>query len=276
MRRDIILHSHIFKNAGTTFDHVLERNFGDSFLDHRSDQEIIIGKQEYLDGYLLERPYLNAFSSHSVHFTASSNEYFHFIQVYFIRHPIERFRSVYNFEQKQSNNPENSSLGPQMAKKINFKEYISWRLTDAVPATIRNCQTVFLSGEGPGIENIKYKFKLAKENLKKNNFIGVVDRYDESMVVFEHYLRPIFPHIDLAYIIKNVTNPQQDATIEEKICEINFEIGNALHEESVIKNKFDMEIFKMANKKLDEAINKFPDFDKLLQDFNNRCVALNS
>lgn len=39
-KRDIILHSHIFKNAGTTFDYSLEKNFGKNFIDHRDDIEL--------------------------------------------------------------------------------------------------------------------------------------------------------------------------------------------------------------------------------------------
>ena len=35
--RHIILHGHIFKNAGTTFDWSLQKNFGKNFLDHRKD-----------------------------------------------------------------------------------------------------------------------------------------------------------------------------------------------------------------------------------------------
>lgn len=276
MKRNIILHSHIFKNAGTTFDHVLERNFAEGFIDHRNDEEVINGKQQYLDKYLLERPVIKAFSSHSVHFTARSNEYFNFIQVYFMRHPIERFRSVYDFEKKQAGDHKVTALGPQMAKRLNFKEYISWRLSDSAPYTIRNCQTVFLSGEGPSVGNIEHKFELAKKNLEITNFIGVVDRYNESMVVFEHYMRPTFPNIDLSYKIKNITSLQPGAKIEEKVFEICTEIGNELFETSIIKNEFDMEIYKIANDKLDRDVETIYNFKGLLGEFCDRCSQLKS
>lgn len=37
-KRMVIIHRHLFKNAGTTFDAILENNFGRIFCDHRYDE----------------------------------------------------------------------------------------------------------------------------------------------------------------------------------------------------------------------------------------------
>ena len=44
MRRKVIIHKHLFKNAGTTFDWSLHKNFGNDFCDHRDD---VIKKNSY-------------------------------------------------------------------------------------------------------------------------------------------------------------------------------------------------------------------------------------
>ena len=49
--RSVIIHNHLFKNAGSSFDWVLQKNFGDDFVDHREDQEMIEGAK-YLGPFL--------------------------------------------------------------------------------------------------------------------------------------------------------------------------------------------------------------------------------
>lgn len=82
-KRDIILHSHIFKNAGTTFDYILEKNFGKSFIDHRDDKNVVDGRQRYLNDFLNKNKKIKAFSSHSIHFKAKNSFKYNFHQVYF-------------------------------------------------------------------------------------------------------------------------------------------------------------------------------------------------
>ena len=38
--KQVILHGHIFKNAGTTLDWALKRSFGKAFVDHRRDDQM--------------------------------------------------------------------------------------------------------------------------------------------------------------------------------------------------------------------------------------------
>ncbi len=266
--RNIILHSHIFKNAGTTFDYTLKNNFKEDFIDHRDDVDMIDGKQKYLIQYLKKNKSIKALSSHSIHFTAKSNANFNFHQVYFIRHPIERIKSVYNFEKKQGSH---TSLGAKMANELNFIDYIEWRMGEDVPATIRNCHTLFLSGEGPQANNVDNKFKAAHATLKQLVLIGVVDRYDESMVVFEEYLTQYFSNIDLSYIRQNITNKDNKKNVEEKVKEVMDTFNPNLKEIILKKNSYDMKLYEMSNNKLDEQIAKIMNFDERLKFFKQRC-----
>ena len=40
-KKDVIVHIHIFKNAGSSFDSSLRENFGKNFVDHRDDADIV-------------------------------------------------------------------------------------------------------------------------------------------------------------------------------------------------------------------------------------------
>jgi len=59
-----------------------------------------------------------------------------------LRHPIERIRSVYDFERKQRGR----TPGSRAAKSKSFRDYVAWRMTPAVAHTIRNYQTLYLAG----------------------------------------------------------------------------------------------------------------------------------
>jgi len=271
-KRNIILHSHIFKNAGTTLDHTLEKNFDKSFTDHRDDSNIVNGKQKYLDEYLNKNENIQAFSSHSIHFKAQDNNKHSFHQIYFLRHPIERIKSVYTFEQKQ---PAEASVGAKMAKELNFPEYVKWRMGDNVAATIRNCHTNFLSGDGPNPSNLDKKFELAKQNLLQLPLIGIVDRYDETMVVFEEYLKEFFPNIDLSYVRKNVTDTSKDLSVEDKANKLLQSLDKDLQQLVLEKNAYDLELYKLANELLDEKIARIAEFQIKINDFKERCRAIN-
>ncbi len=271
-KRKIILHAHIFKNAGTTFDFSLRRSFGDGFVDHREDDKMLKGKQDYLEEFLDENPYVKAVSSHSIHFIPENNDRYKYFCIYILRHPIERMRSVYDFEKRQ--NTEN--LGARKAKELQFDEYVQWRMSDDVPATIRNCQTIFLSGEGPGADRVDEKFKLAMANMR-NSLVGITHRYDESMIYFESKLKKAFPGIDLAYIRKNITDKNVESSLKEKINEVYKRIGDKRLKKLILdKNKFDIKIFKKADRILSSRVRRVPSPKAQAKDYENRLKAIHS
>ncbi|HDR50798.1 MAG TPA: hypothetical protein ENN90_04130, partial [Mariniphaga anaerophila] len=74
MKRKVIIHKHLFKNAGTTFDWSLHNNFGTDFCDHRDDEPMRKEGQPYLIRYLKEHPNIKALSSHHVWFRFQPDE----------------------------------------------------------------------------------------------------------------------------------------------------------------------------------------------------------
>lgn len=266
--RNVIVHAHIFKNAGSSFDDTLLTNFGDDFIDHREDS-LISNDKNFLENYLKENNEVKAFSSHSVYHKPKDFDNVKIHSVYFLRNPIERIKSVYNFEKKQ---PTRDSSGAKMAKTLNFEEYVAWRMQDDVPATIRNLQTIFLAGDGPHPRYMEKKFALALENLDSTHLLGIVDRYDESMVVFEDYLKQFFSKIDLSYIRRNITDQNLTDSIEIKIEKITNELGTELVSIVNKKNTYDLELYRKSNQLLNEKIINILDFQHKLVHFKERCL----
>ena len=62
--RHLIVHYHIFKNAGSTFDAMLEATFGSRWANHDKTQAAAFITPAELAEYIQAHPHLDALSSH--------------------------------------------------------------------------------------------------------------------------------------------------------------------------------------------------------------------
>lgn len=272
--RVVIAHGHIFKNAGSTFDWSLRRNFKNGFLDHHENRKMRQQRAEHLREIIETAPALRAISSHHMCNPFPEMENVHLEPVYFLRHPIERITSVYAFERRQRSD----SLGARTAKKKSFREYVDWRMQLDVPRTIRDYQASNISGrhDYKPKQAVEYEtLQIAMKRLQDSACVGVVDRYDESMVIFEERLRTLVPEIDLSYLKQNVTRRLMGKkNFEGKLAEATVKLGD-LYSKVLLSNSYDLALYRMANQKLDDAINGIPDFQDRLDEFRDRCRKLN-
>lgn len=235
--RHVIVHVHIFKNAGSTFDSILEKNFGQDFLDHRDDQIMIKGGGEYLKHILQERPNLKAISSHHIYFNPKEAETdaIKILPVYFLRHPLERVLSVYKYEKKQPL----LTPGAIQAKKLNINDYVLWRMQPNVGGTIRNMNTRYCSGLSNQASINDLSFELAKKNLNDSQFVGIVDRFDDSIRLFRDPLQARFPFMTLQYVPQNV-GQEINKTLEERIEELKKQLEENTWDLLCRENSFDL------------------------------------
>lgn len=271
--RHVILHGHIFKNAGTTFDWSLRKNFGDSFLDHRQDQLMRQDGSAHLQQLLLDKPQLKAISSHHMTRTLPEMAQVRFTQIYLLRHPLLRLRSVYDFERKQRG----QTPGSKAAKSKSFRDYVEWRMQQSVAHTIRNYQTLYLAGHH-GLANDEAlsskHFPQAIAAIGGEQMICVVERYDESMVVLEENLRQYFPEIDLAYVPQNVSRSKvRKASAGDIVAGTLDELGS-LQKTAIDNNSYDLALYQLALSRLQTRTSSIEGFKNKLADFRERCQRL--
>ena len=266
MNKKILLHCHIFKNAGTTIDWALECSFSDRFLDHRDDLDMRRSGLNYLDNFLYEHPEIIALSSHHMPFFPEHGKSYYWLVL--LREPLRRARSVYDFEVKQE---PSVSLGSRMAKEMNFSEYIVWRMRDDVPAVIKNYHVRYLSGiTNPAKSINEGLFDKAFQRLGFDNVIfGVVEKFDESMVVFEEYLKRDFPEIDLSYVRQNASANREEMPLAF-LDKLTDEARGLL----IDNNQWDMKLYDIVSSKHEKTFNKIPGFFDKLENFKARCRAL--
>ncbi len=268
--RTVLVHCHLFKNAGTTLDWSLRTCFGDRFVEHTDDEKMRTGPA-YLSDYLTQHESLCALSSHHVHFPMPELDGTRILPLVMLRHPIDRVGSVYNFEARQKSN----GAGAVNAKKMIFPEYVMWRMSPSSGATIRNFQTRRLCDHfvRTGTSVAEEDFVAALRQVQHLQLMGIVERYDESMVLFEETLRPFFPNIDLAYVRQNVSRGRKK-TVEARVEAVYARLGSEISTLLKKKNQWDQALYEVGQALLLKRIEAVPAFEEKLAAFRKRCQDL--
>jgi hypothetical protein len=270
-RRVVIIHNHLFKNAGSTIDWGLRKNFGAGFVDHRNDDDMKQG-DVYLKTFLLANPKIKAISTHQLTLPLPAIDGVFLPQILMFRHPVERITSVYNFEKRQKGV---STPGAISAKKYGLKSYVEWRMQPTVGATIRNfhfrkCLPPRRYQNKPFTDEEK---NFALGYVTSIEMLGLVDRFDESMVLFESFLSDYYPSIDLSYVAQNIGQTKKQ-TSEERIAALKERVGNETFDLILQNNQEDLMLYNAAVELFEERLTKVPDFKKKLVDFRQRCGRL--
>lgn len=234
-KRVVIIHDHLFKNAGSTIDWILKKNFGKNFIDHRDDEEMKKGP-EYLKTYIGRHKNIQAISSH--HFSPPLPELqdVRFVLIKMFRNPIERVLSIYNFEKKQR--PARSA-GACYASTHDFQDYVDWRLSDRAGAVMRNFHVRRLLERRYRKNQITDElYAMALENLEKVELIGLVEQFDDSMLLFEDKLSLYFNNLDFKYIAQNV-NKKGRVKGESGESQVRSMLSDSLYERLLEENAYD-------------------------------------
>ncbi len=268
MARDIILHCHFFKNAGSTIDWALRRCFLNSFYEHHGELSIQEWNK-YLEKITAD-PKIQIVTSHFFTFPPAPISNINLHPIAMLRHPIERVSSVAYFDKKR-----NYRLSKNIIRdtNISIRGYIKAYLRDGTPASIRNMHTLRFAGDDRGSPPATKKdFQRAIDYIKRSKNIGLLEAFDESMVLFEENLRPIFPTLDLSYIIQNAHQKRQ--TEQQKISNLRMQIGEELFEILLVKNTYDLKLYKNTKKLFLKRIGEIDNFPQKLHDFRERCRNL--
>ncbi len=267
--RYIIIHNHLFKNAGSSIDWALQHCFADDFIDHRDDKKMIKWGDSYLTSFFHKNRSLKAFSTHHLRLPLPDVDSINFIIIMMFRHPIERVLSVYNFEKKQKYS---DTLGAVYARDHSLREYVEWRLRPDVPPSIRNfhIKKCLDWRNFPRFPLTDADVVEVKRRVDHQLLFGAVDMFDESMALMEKQFRPFFPNIDLSYVKQNV-NAGNVQSFDQKLTYLEAELGQDVMRSLLEHNKEDMRLYKYARATLLGRIAAVDNFQELLGNFNERC-----
>jgi hypothetical protein len=243
--RTVILHAHIFKNAGTSVDNILKHNYGKQFVDHRESDKLVEGKQAFLEDYFRQNSKIVAFASHHLPLPLHTIPGLDYCIIMMLRHPIIRVGSVYRFEHTQRvNNP-----SVKAAKRYDFADYVRWHLDQGYKTFcnyfIRYCTSAV---NEPLTDELRLNYAL--EQSKHFSVLGVVERFAESMTVLQKNLAANGLDFQVIQSRKNVTD-QSSEHQGDKLARIEQALGESLYATILEHNKEDLLFYQHSMQQLD-------------------------
>lgn len=213
-KRTIILHYHLFKNAGTSVDRILQGNFPDrwvtaEFRGQNNTAQVI--------DWIRDTPDAVAFSSHTMMGPIPKLPNVDIIPVMLLRDPVARIRSAYRFEHAQ----QSDNFGAVLARHTDLEGYVRVRLALPGDRQCRNFQTWRLASlmPGPGAE-----LDRATEALKLFTVVGRVENFSPAMARLQDAVHLIAPKFKFTKVHANKTKPNRtddDPSFVDMLKEIN-------------------------------------------------------
>ena len=234
-RRPIIIHYHFFKNAGTSVDAILQRNFGAGWTSREYPAR---STPNAASEFLVANPQIAALSSHTLPLPPPNIPDAEILPILFIRHPLDRLKSAYLFERHQRADTD----GSRLARQHDLAGYLRARLAVPGDRSCRNFHTHRLAMAEPAESGSEWERALrAFERLP---FIGSVEAFDASLVALEEMAKPWFPEFRVFQARENVS--RAPSSIEERLAQLEDELGAETFEFIAVANADDLELYRRA------------------------------
>ena len=142
-----------------------------------------------------------AFSSHQIRYPMPAAPGFIFFDICFLRDPLDRLRSFYDYFRQRPNPADPMSA---VANRSTLGEFIAEMIRDH-SLFVRNNQVNLIACGGDSDEPCEQDLELAILRMKTASFLGVVDCFEQSAVAGADWLRSAFPELDCARPAVNVS-----------------------------------------------------------------------
>ena len=225
--RTIILHYHLFKNAGTSIDSILKENFGEQWV--TKEFKSLSDNTAEVTQWINDHPKAVAFSSHTMNGPVPKIDGVKIISIAMLREPVKRIISAYKFERMQSSD----TWGAQLAKQLSFEDYVVKRLQEEGDTQCRNFQTARLATLRPGSQP---KIQRAIEALDDISIVGIVEDFNNSLKAIACEILQDFP------------NYEHEAAHSNKSKLFDFELSPALSQLLKECNKSDYRLWTVAKR----------------------------
>ena len=141
-KRVIFLHYHLYKNAGTSIDRIFASNPGGSHHFEASNPDDSLETSELIR-FVQEHPGITQITSHGIKPPRPEIPGCYVIDIVFLRHPIDRFRSIYDYNRAETRD------GPieRAAKSLSMGDFATW-MAQETPHNFFSPQTTIMGNHG--------------------------------------------------------------------------------------------------------------------------------
>lgn len=243
--RSIIIHFHFFKNAGTSVETILRKQFRKRFKTCEPGGATETHPAAALLPVLEEHESLQAISSHTIRFPLPERPAWNLFPLVFIRHPLDRILSMYYFERQQRSR----SPGALLAKRYGAAGYIEARLESPRERSLRNYQAWMLGQFNARMGDDESLFNAASTVISELPVAGVVDQFSRSIYHMSEWLTPYFPGLKMKAVHKHRTGPAR-MSLDERIDHLREIVGVDIFKRLSNENALDLELYHRAREKL--------------------------
>lgn len=186
--RTVILHYHLFKNAGTSVERLLQHHLPGAWRSREFSTRGGDNSAEVRD-WILSHPEALAFSSHTMVGPLPQIEGVRIYPLMLLRDPLARIISAYRFEQAQRAD----TLGARLAKETDFGGYVRARLAKPGDRQCRNFQCTRLASHSVGPEPAVVRARASLAQFQRLGVVGLVEQFDATMANLATRLPTFFP-----------------------------------------------------------------------------------
>ena len=169
---------------------------------------------------------------------------FLFFDLCFLRDPFDRVRSMYDYFREK---PSAGDPVSDFANRLTLGGFIA-RLIEEMPWHINDAQVNLLAN---GIANdppTQGDFERAVGKMLRTSFLGVVDRFNESLIAGQHFLRPVFPTLDCSAEMENVSS--------KRAANLRDACDPGVYAELVRLNAYDSRLVDLARAEVERRFTK--------------------
>ena len=268
----LLMHHHIYKNAGSTIDWILQRNFPNQVLHIEGDSSGARLTRDDICRTVAQYLHHQAISSHTTPFPDRGSTWAK-CHLTMLRDPVQRLKSMYLYDRTRTDD----ELASQQAREADLRGYCEWWLKNS-SNLIRNWQvrcctpqrgTDPSSSDSP-IAGWEADLDAAGEAITDWAFAGLVDDFDRSMVVLQSALRERGIVLDAAYCSQNTSTRETDHGSADLVGQL----GAGVYADLVAANELDYELLSLARTLQEERFGSLPDGAAQLDGLRRRCGDL--
>ena len=236
-----IVHYHIFKNAGTSVDSALRESFDGQWAEFDGPHADSVVTADQVSARLASDDALIALSTHQGRVRIRAD----ILPILFLRHPIVRARSVFEFTKRNRSSPPPPHLAGD------FADYVAWALESRDGGVvIRDYQVVHLSQASfrtPLLmaEARQADLQEACDLLTRMGKVGIVERFDHSIRAYQSAYQPLIPGLKLEPKWENATSDKA-VLLDQRLADIRSSLGGTLYNGLVEANRLDLELYAVG------------------------------
>lgn len=239
--RSVILHFHIFKNAGSTVDSILSTSFPGGWANYDGPVPEFFIHQSEMEIIARNRAQLKAISSHQIRLPLPVSSVVEFLPIVFIRRPELRIASIWRFQRQR----EDDHPATLLARQLDLKDWVARCLEPGAPVSIKNNQTHLFSFQYD--QRVKANdpeaLSRAIKNVDSIPFVGVVEEFKKSMKIYEKIYSLRSPDFKFKEVEPSNVTESINESVEEKLNFLKNKLGSNLFFELQNQNKMDIFLY---------------------------------